>query len=122
MEPVASASGALSGIRVVDFGQYLAAPMAAMFLADNGADVVHVDPPDGPRWLDPANAALYRGKRTVRLDLKTPEGKSEARRLMASSDIVLENFRPGVMDRFGDEWLFWLSGTAYMTVGGNAGL
>lgn len=99
MEPVASASGALSGIRVVDFGQYLAAPMAAMFLADNGADVVHVDPPDGPRWLDPANAALYRGKRTVRLDLKTPEGKSEARRLMASSDIVLENFRPGVMDR-----------------------
>lgn len=99
MNKVRPALGALSGIRVVDFGQYLSAPMAAMFLADNGADVIHVDPPGGPRWGRPANAALYRGKRTVTLDLKTDAGRTEARRLMASADIVLENFRPGVMDR-----------------------
>lgn len=91
--------GALNGIRVVDFGQYLSAPMAAMFLADNGADVIHIDPPGGPRWDHPANAALYRGKRSITLDLKTPAGLAEARRLIGSADIVLENFRPGVMDR-----------------------
>ncbi len=94
-------AGALRGVRVIDFGQYLSAPMAAMFLADNGADVIHVDPPGGPRWDHPANAALYRGKRTIQLDLKTAGGRAEALRLIADADVVLENFRPGVMDRLG---------------------
>lgn len=97
----AANSGALQGIRVLDFGQYLSAPMVAMFLADNGADVIHVDPPEGPRWNHPANAALYRGKRSIRLDLKTPAGLAEAQRLAAGADVVIENFRPGVMDRLG---------------------
>ncbi|MBR9909243.1 MAG: hypothetical protein GYB33_02695 [Gammaproteobacteria bacterium] len=94
-----AAAGALNGIRVVDFGQYLSAPMVAMFLADNGADVIHIEPPGGPRWDHPANAALYRGKRTITLDLKTEAGRLEARHLMATADIVVENFRPGVMSR-----------------------
>jgi len=99
MKGICPALGALSGIRVIDFGQYLSAPMAAMFLADNGADVIHVDPPEGPRWKHPANAALYRGKRTIALNLKTEAGRTEARRLIATADILLENFRPGAMDR-----------------------
>ena len=59
--------GALSGLRVVDFGQYIAAPLAALMLADQGADVIHVDPPGGPRWQSPADALYNRGKRRITL-------------------------------------------------------
>ncbi|KAF5703496.1 alpha methylacyl-coa racemase [Fusarium mundagurra] len=72
-----------------------------MFLADHGADVIHIDPPSGPRWCHPANAVLHRGKRCIRLDLKTEEGHIQARRLMTGADIIIENFRPGVMSRLG---------------------
>lgn len=96
-----SDAGALAGIRVLDFGQYLSAPMVAMFLADNGADVIHVDPPKGPAWDHPANAALHRSKRSVRLDLHSAQGLAKARQLVGGADIVLENFRPGVMTRLG---------------------
>ena len=48
--------GALGGVRVVDFGQYIAGPFAALLLADQGAEVIHVDPPGGPRWKHPSNA------------------------------------------------------------------
>ena len=93
--------GALEGIRVIDFGQYIAGPLAAMMLGDQGAEVIRVDPPSGPRWQTPANASWNRGKRSIALDLKTPEGVETARRLIATADIVVENFRPGVMDRLG---------------------
>ena len=62
-------SGALDGINVVDFGQYIAGPLAAMLLADQGAEVVHIDPPGGPRWNTPANEAWNRGKQLMELDL-----------------------------------------------------
>lgn len=62
--------GALDGVRVVDFGQWIAGPLAAMLLADQGADVIHVDPPGGPRWRTPANATFNRGKTTAVLDLR----------------------------------------------------
>ena len=62
--------GALAGVRVVDFGHYIAGPLAAVMLADQGADVVHVDPPGGPRWKSDADAFLNRGKRRISLDLK----------------------------------------------------
>src|SRR5437763_8641177 len=92
-------TGALNGIRVIDFGQYIAGPLAAVMLADQGADVIHVDPPTGPLWKSDADAFLQRGKRRIALDLKAPEDKEIARRLIEGADVVIENFRPGVMDR-----------------------
>ena len=94
-------SGPLDGIRVIDFGQYLAGPLAALLLADQDAEVIRVDPPGGPRWRHPANAVLQRGKRSIVLDLKSPNDLAIARDLVASADVVIENFRPGVMDRLG---------------------
>jgi len=60
-------TNALDGIRVIDFGQYIAGPMCAMFLADHGADVIRVDPPGGPRFDAAANATWNRGKRSSSL-------------------------------------------------------
>ncbi|WP_216896769.1 CaiB/BaiF CoA transferase family protein [Nocardia alni] len=94
-------TGALAGLRVVDFGQYLAGPLLSVLLADAGADVVRVDPPTGPRWRHPANAMLQRGKRSIALDLREDGDRDIARRLVERADIVVENFRPGVMDRLG---------------------
>ena len=95
-------NGTLKGLRVIDFGQYIAGPMAAMILADYGADVIHVDPPGGPRWnAYEANAVLMRGKRNITLDLNDPNDLAIANRLIETADIVIENFRPGVMSRFG---------------------
>jgi crotonobetainyl-CoA:carnitine CoA-transferase CaiB-like acyl-CoA transferase len=94
-------SGVLDGIRVIDFGQYLAGPLVAMMLGDFGAEVIRIDPPGGPRWSHPSNALLQRGKRSIVLDLKTGTDRRIARRLVERADIVVENFRPGVMDRLG---------------------
>jgi crotonobetainyl-CoA:carnitine CoA-transferase CaiB-like acyl-CoA transferase len=94
-------AGALEGVRVIDFGQYIAGPMAAMLLGDHGADVIRVDPPRGPRWNTPANATWNRNKRSITLDLKKNEDRETARQLIANADVVIENFRPGVMDRLG---------------------
>jgi crotonobetainyl-CoA:carnitine CoA-transferase CaiB-like acyl-CoA transferase len=91
----------MDGIRVIDFGQYVAGPLTAMLLADQGADVIRVDPPGGPRLRTPANATWNRGKRSIVLDLKTAEDLAVARRLVQSADVVVENFRPGVMERLG---------------------
>jgi crotonobetainyl-CoA:carnitine CoA-transferase CaiB-like acyl-CoA transferase len=91
----------LDGVRVLDFGQYLAGPLAAMMLADQGAEVIRIDPPGGPRWQSAANAILQRGKRSIVLDLKQPADVEIARRLVAQADVLVENFRPGVMERLG---------------------
>src|SRR4051794_2465135 len=93
--------GALDGIRVIDFGQYIAGPLAAVMLADEGADVIHVDPPNGPLWQSDADAFFNRGKRRISLDLKSADGLQQALRLVDSADVVVENFRPGVMQRLG---------------------
>jgi len=91
----------LTGVKVVDFGQFIAGPAVAMILGDLGATVVHVDPPSGPLWKSPANATLNRNKLSVTIDLKTAEGLPQAKALIAEADIVVENFRPGVMTRLG---------------------
>ncbi|GAA3909285.1 CaiB/BaiF CoA-transferase family protein [Microbacterium invictum] len=103
----------LAGIRVLDFTHAAAGPYAAMFLADLGAEVIKVEKPgrgDGARYmgapmLGPLESdyfvAINRGKRDVTLDLRSAEGQEAARRLAANCDIVLQNFRPGVMDRLG---------------------
>jgi glutaryl-CoA transferase len=102
----------LEGIRVADFSRVLAGPLATMLLGDLGADVVKVERPEtgddtrgwGPPFVDGDAAyflSLNRNKRSVTLDLATDEGRSVARRLALASDVVVENFRPGVMERFG---------------------
>ena len=93
----------LAGVRVVDFGHYIAGPLAGMLLADQGAEVIKVDRP-GTRSAgagDPADAMYNRGKTRIELDLKSEDGLAAARRLVAAADVVIENFRPGVMDRLG---------------------
>jgi crotonobetainyl-CoA:carnitine CoA-transferase CaiB-like acyl-CoA transferase len=100
----------LSGIRVVEFCQIAAGPFAGMLLADMGATVVKVESPDGDgmrSWPPISNgysenfSSVNRNKRSVVLDLKKPEDLAQARALCLSSDVVLENFRPGVMNRLG---------------------
>ncbi|TPI32480.1 carnitine dehydratase [Mesorhizobium sp. B3-2-1] len=91
----------LSGIKIIEFGQYIAGPAVAMILGDLGASVVHVDPPSGPLWDNPANAILNRNKLSVTIDLKTAAGLNEANALVAQADIVIENFRPKVLARLG---------------------
>lgn len=100
----------LQGIRVVEFCQVLAGPFAGCLLADMGADVIKVESPDGdlmrqwPPILDGYSqyfASVNRNKRSVVLDLKTETDRAAARKLALSADILLENFRPGVMAKFG---------------------
>ena len=91
----------LVGVRVIDFGQYVAGPMAAMLLGDHGAEVIRIDPPGGPRLVTPANATWQRGKQSRVLDLRRDADRATAQQLIASADVVIENFRPGVMDRLG---------------------
>ncbi len=94
-------AGPLAGIVVIDFGQYIAGPLAAMLMADYGADVVRIDPPAGPAWDTPANATWNRGKQRIALDLKADADRATALSLIRSADVVVEGFRPGVMDRLG---------------------
>jgi len=91
----------LKDVRVIDFGQYMAGPMAAMLLGDQGADVIRIDPPGGPRWNTPANATWNRNKRSIVLDLKQKVDAETALKLISTADVVIENFRPGVMERLG---------------------
>jgi crotonobetainyl-CoA:carnitine CoA-transferase CaiB-like acyl-CoA transferase len=102
----------LAGIRVADFSRVLAGPLATMLLGDLGADVVKVERPvtgdDTRGWGPPfvgGDAAYFlslnRNKRSVTLDLATEDGRGAARRLALASDVVVENFRPGLMERFG---------------------
>ncbi|PXW55950.1 CoA transferase [Methylobacterium sp. B4] len=101
----------LSGIRVIEFCSVAAGPFCAMLLADMGADVIKVEHPDGGdtmRAWPPISegysenfASLNRNKRSVTLDLKDPADNARARDLIRSADIVLENNRPGVMQRLG---------------------
>ncbi len=78
-------SGALAGVRVIDFGQYIAGPLAAMLLADQAAEVIRIDPPGGPRLDTPANATWQRGKRSLVLDRKQPAASATAQRLIDCS-------------------------------------
>ena len=91
----------LAGYRVIDFGHYLAGPLAGMLLADQGAEVIKVDRPGHPSCATPAGAVFNRGKQVLELDLKSSAGRDAAMQLVAGADVVIENFRPGVMERLG---------------------
>jgi alpha-methylacyl-CoA racemase len=104
----------LAGLRVLDLSRLLPGPYASLVLADLGADVVKVEERAGGdylRWMPPlageqsgAFHALNRNKRSLALDLKAPGGAEVFRRLAAGADVVLESFRPGVLDRLGIGW------------------
>jgi crotonobetainyl-CoA:carnitine CoA-transferase CaiB-like acyl-CoA transferase len=96
-----AACGALRGVKVVDFGQHLAGSLCAMLLADQGADVVRIDPPGGSEGRSTSDAITQRGKRCIELDLRTPRDRDIAMALVGRADVVIENFRPGTMERFG---------------------
>lgn len=103
---------ALTGIRVVDFTRFYAGPFCTMLLGDLGADVVKIEQPgtgDTTRLQGPPSfagmsmsfIAANRNKRSIALDMKTSVGKDIARRLALTADVLVENFRPGAMDRLG---------------------
>src|SRR5437667_7127832 len=101
---------ALDGLRVLDVTQVMAGPYCAMMLADLGAAVVKVEPPagDSTRQMpgavgsdSPSFNAVNRGKRSLVINLKTREGRDICMRLARASDILIENYRPGVMAGLG---------------------
>jgi CoA:oxalate CoA-transferase len=106
-----AADAPMSGLRVVDFSTLVAGPWATRLMADCGAEVIKVETVgegDLLRYAPPivggmsrVFAQFNRGKKSVALDLKSADGLETARRLIDQADVVMENFRPGVMDRFG---------------------
>lgn len=104
-------AGPLQGIRVLDFTRVLAGPAASLALADLGAEVIKIEPPgagDETRTFPPIRdgeshyyLSVNRGKKSIVIDLKSPEGVALAKDLAAQCDVVVENYRPGVMDRLG---------------------
>ncbi len=102
---------ALAGIRVLDLTQVISGPYATQILGDLGADVIKVEPPQGdlartmpPHFVGPDSVyflAVNRNKRSLAVDMKRPEGLEVVRRLALACDVVVENFRPGVLERLG---------------------
>ncbi len=111
MTETAPYPGPLAGVRVLDFTRVLAGPAASLALADLGAEVIKIEPPgtgDETRTFPPIRdgeshyfLSVNRGKKSIVVDLKSPEGVALVKDLAAKCDIVVENYRPGVMDRLG---------------------
>ena len=104
----------LNGVKVLDLSQYLPGPMASLVLADMGADVLKIEPPAGDEMqrLGPRDAqgkpvfyaAVNAGKAARRMDLKNPQERDAFIALTRDADVLIEGFRPGVMDRLGIGW------------------
>jgi alpha-methylacyl-CoA racemase len=103
VEPLArEPSGPLRGLRVIEVGGIGPAPFAAMLLADLGAEVVRIDRPGPPQDdMTTANDVLLRGRRSVALDLRKPDALDALLTMVDSADVLIEGFRPGVMERLG---------------------
>ena len=105
--------GPLNGVRVLDLTGVVSGPFATMFLADQGADVLKIEPIGGDitrrsrATIDKAGefSALFissnRGKRSLSIDVKQPAGREVLRKLVAQADVLVQNFRPGTMERLG---------------------
>ena len=101
--------GALDGIKIFEFASYVSGPFAGMLLADLGAEVVKIESPNGGdafrNWgkqdYNGTFGSMNRNKKSVTLDLKTEDGRTAAQRLALSADVIIENFRPGTMERLG---------------------
>jgi formyl-CoA transferase len=134
----AGAAQPLTGVRVVDFTQVMMGPCCTQMLGDYGADVIKIErigAGDLSRWSigddeagpqNPVFSSLNRNKRSIALDLKSPEGKAIVHRLLEAADVVANNFRAGVMDRMGLGWdtlhvayprLIYAEGTGYGSAG-----
>ena len=110
---MSASGGPLQGLRVIEMGQLIAGPFAAKTLADFGADVIKIERPDtgdslrNMAWRDPRDGTglwwklVNRNKRTVALDLKDPADRDLFLRLVDDADVVIENFRPGTLERLG---------------------
>jgi len=107
-----SSAAALEGIRVVDLSQIMAGPFCAMLLADLGAEVIKIEKPQGgddsrrmgPPYYDGEAAAFMavnRNKYGIAVDIRTPSGKQVLWRLLETADVLIENFRPGTLERLG---------------------
>jgi formyl-CoA transferase len=104
-------AGPLAGLRVIELGQLIAGPFAGKTLADFGADVIKIEPPgEGDplrkwRMLHEGTSVWWqvqsRNKRSVVLDLRTDDGRADARRLIAEADVLIENFKPGTLEKWG---------------------
>ena len=96
----------LSGVRVIDFTHHAAGPMCTMLLGDYGAEIIKVEPPEGEAFRTSGTVrvkgehvgflALNRNKKSVVLDLKSTEGRAAVRKLIASAQVIVENFRPEI--------------------------
>ena len=133
--PERSANGhaALAGLRVIDLSRVLAGPLCTQMLADHGADVIKVEPPSGdetrtlgPPFNDDGDAAYFtavnRGKRGIALNLAAPQGRETLLRLLEGADVLVENFIPGTMQRWGldfeDELKPRFPGLIYCSISG----
>jgi len=103
-------SGPLSGIKIVDLSSVISGPVATVLLADQGADVIKVEPPQGDivrrmgvgaTSLSPAFVTANRGKRSICIDLKEERGVELVKQLVSDADVFIQNFRPGVIERMG---------------------
>jgi crotonobetainyl-CoA:carnitine CoA-transferase CaiB-like acyl-CoA transferase len=105
--PAKTPAAPLAGVQVIDLGQYIAGPGAAMTLAELGASVIKIEPLTGDqarhigRYGESMVRAYNRGKRSIALDLKSAAGRDVALRLIARSDVVIQNLRPGVVEKLG---------------------
>jgi formyl-CoA transferase len=114
LPPLPLTAGALDGLRVVEMGQLIAGPFAAKMLGEFGADVIKIEPPGvgdplrNWRLLQDGTSVWWqvssRNKRSVAIDLRTPEGQDIARRLISEADVLVENFRPGTLETWGMGW------------------
>jgi crotonobetainyl-CoA:carnitine CoA-transferase CaiB-like acyl-CoA transferase len=102
------ASGPLNGVRVLEFGQIIAAPLACQFLSDLGAEVIKVEPPAGEPWrynqaFMPGESKVFQelnhGKQSIAIDLSKPEGQEAIHRIVTTVDVVVINYRPDIAER-----------------------
>lgn len=127
----------LEGVKVLDFSEYIAGPYCGFLLADLGADVVKIEPPDGAeerrlgsvkryRGNTRMSLAFNRGKRSLSVDLRSEEGRSIVHKLVQSADVVVQNFVPGAAEKLGIDYetlskinpgIIFLSSTAFGEVG-----
>ena len=124
-------AGILKGVRILDCTRNIAGPVATMLAAEMGADVIKVEPPGGdemrqwPPFVDGESVyfvSCNRGKRSIAIDFKSDEGKALFHRLLATSDVMIENYRPGTLEKMGLGYanlkdkhpkLVWVSVTGY---------